>query len=187
MPPRPKISREMIVDAAFRIAREQGVEKITARTVSQALGCSTQPVMYHFQKIEDIKKAAAQKADEFHSVYLLDIPGKNPMKEIGIRYIRFGRYERNLFRLLFQSNWFSGKDIGELIGAPELEEILEILSREAEITEDQAKQVFRALFLTVHGYASMFANNEMEYDEEEISRDLDLIFNGVLTSLQKNH
>lgn len=30
----------------------------------------------------------------------------------------------------------------------------------------KAKIIFRSLFLIAHGYASMFANNEMEYDEQ---------------------
>ncbi len=51
MPAKPKISKEMIVDAAFEIARKEGMENINARTVSEKLSCSTQPVMYHFATI----------------------------------------------------------------------------------------------------------------------------------------
>ena len=47
MPPKVKITKEMIIDAAFEIARSEGAENINARTVSKKLGCSTQPVMYH--------------------------------------------------------------------------------------------------------------------------------------------
>lgn len=48
MPPRAKITKEMVVDAAFELVRAEGIERVNARTVSQKLGCSTQPVMYHF-------------------------------------------------------------------------------------------------------------------------------------------
>lgn len=51
MPPKVKITKEMIIDAAFEIARSEGAENINARTVSKKLGCSTQPVMYHFKTI----------------------------------------------------------------------------------------------------------------------------------------
>ena len=67
MPPKAKITKEMVIDAAFDIARTEGAEQINARTVSQKLGCSTQPVMYHFAKIEDIKRAAYEKADWLHT------------------------------------------------------------------------------------------------------------------------
>lgn len=51
MPPKAKITKDMIIDAAFEIARETGAENINARTVSKKLNCSTQPVMYHFATI----------------------------------------------------------------------------------------------------------------------------------------
>ena len=62
MPPRAKITKEMVVAAAFEIAREAGAENINARTVAKKLGCSTQPVMYHFATIEELKKTVYTKA-----------------------------------------------------------------------------------------------------------------------------
>ena len=66
MPPKAKITKEMVIDAAFEVARETGAENINARTVSKKLNCSTQPVMYHFATIEELKKAAYKKADWYH-------------------------------------------------------------------------------------------------------------------------
>ena len=52
MPPKQKVTRDGIIEAAFRIARTQGVERISARSVAEELGCSTQPVLYHFSTVE---------------------------------------------------------------------------------------------------------------------------------------
>ena len=104
MPPRAKITKEMIVDAAFAVARASGMENINARTVSQRLGCSTQPVLWHFKTIADIKKAAYEKADRFHTESVLNMHGGDPMKDIGLNYIRFAATEKNLFRFIFQSD-----------------------------------------------------------------------------------
>lgn len=57
MPAKVKATKEMIIDAAFAIARETGAENINARTVSERLNCSTQPVMYHFATIEKLKRS----------------------------------------------------------------------------------------------------------------------------------
>ena len=70
MPAIAKVTKEMIIDAAFEIAKEIGAENINARTVSQKLGCSTQPVLYHFKTIEDVRIAAHKKASEFHINYV---------------------------------------------------------------------------------------------------------------------
>ena len=180
MPPKAKITRDMIIDAAFEIARNDGAETINARTVSKKLACSTQPVMYHFKTIEALKKAVYDKSDEYHSAYIMDIHSNNPMKDIGLNYIQFAVTEKNLFCFLFQSNEFLGKNISELINTEELQPVIAILSQEAEVNTEQAKSIFRSLFLLAHGYASMFANNEMEYDEQTVSSDLDLIFDGAV-------
>lgn len=184
MPPKAKITRDMIIAAAFEITRNEGAENINARTVSKELNCSTQPVMYHFKTIEELKKAVYIKADEFHSSYIANIQGQSPIKSIGLQYIRFGAKEKNLFRLLFQTNEFSGKSVADLTNADEIEFIIEVLSKARNIPIEQARVIFKSLFLFAHGYASMFANNDMEYNEETISSDLDLIFDGTLYALK---
>ena len=184
MPPKAKITREMIIDATFEIIRNTGVETVNARTISKKLNCSTQPVMYHFKTIEELKKTVYVKADEYHSEYITNIQSENPMKDIGLNYIRFAETEKNLFRFLFQTNEFIGKNISELINSEELQPIIAILSKEVEVNTEQAKTIFRSLFLIAHGYASMFANNEMEYDEQTVLSDLGLIFDGAVKALR---
>ena len=109
MPARAKVTKEMIVDAAFAIAREAGVERINARTVSERLHCSTQPVMYHFATMEALKRTVYAKADLYHSEYLMNMkkPPKGAALGIGMNYIRFAIEEPHLFRFLFQSRSLS--------------------------------------------------------------------------------
>ena len=119
MPAKAKVTREMIVDAAFAVARETGAETISARTVSERLHCSTQPVMYHFATIEELKRTVYAKADQYHSDYLMRIkkPQKGAALGIGMNYIRFAIEEPHLFRFLFQSDYFNGSTLLELIDA----------------------------------------------------------------------
>ena len=63
----------MIVDTAFEIVRKEGADKVTARSISEQLNCSTQPVLYYFSTVEEIKKAVYIKADEYHGDYLMNI------------------------------------------------------------------------------------------------------------------
>ena len=106
------------------------------------------------------------------------------MKDIGLNYIRFAETEKNLFRFLFQTNEFIGKNISELINSEELQPIIAILSKEVEVNTEQAKTIFRSLFLIGHGFASLFANNEMTYDALTLISDLDLVFDGTVYSLK---
>ena len=173
MPPKARVTREMIMDAGFAIAREQGVEQVNARTVSERLGCSTQPVMYHFKRIEDMKRAVYLRADEFHTAYITDVREGHLLLGIGLNYIRFAKEEKYLFRLLFQTNGFSGKSVAELINAPELEPVIAAMGGE------RSREALKLLFLFTHGYASMFANNDLNYDEATVAADLRRVFAGL--------
>ena len=84
MPAKIKATKEMIINAAFEIAREIGAENINARTVSERLNCSTQPVMYHFATIEELKRAVYAKADLYHSEYLMNIRNQQNGAMLGI-------------------------------------------------------------------------------------------------------
>ncbi len=55
--------REMILDAAKEIGMEQGVNKITARRISNAIGYSTGVIYYHFQNKQEIMDILQQSRD----------------------------------------------------------------------------------------------------------------------------
>lgn len=181
MPPKPKITKEMITYAAFEIAKEQGFENINARTIARKLSCSTQPVLYYFSKIEEIKNAAYEEADICHSHYLFhDIEKCDyPLSEIGLRYVRFAHEERQLFRFLFQSGKFAGKRLPDLIDSEELKPVLSIMQQDIQASMEQTKHIFLSVFLFLHGYASMLANNAMEYDETTILSGLKQVYLGA--------
>lgn len=179
MPPKARITQEMIIDAAYEITREEGAENVNVRSIARRLGCSTQPVMYCFDTVEEIRRAVYQKADEYHSAFLMNMGDGNPMLEIGLNYIRFAAREQHLFQLLFQSNHFAGKNLMELIQKPGFEAVA-VLAQCAGVSMEQAERIMKQLFLFVHGYACMLASNSMVYDEAEIARDLTGVFEGIL-------
>ena len=187
MPAKVKATREMIIQAAFDIAREAGAESISARTVSERLNCSTQPVMYHFATIEKLKRAVYEKADRYHSEYLMNIenPPSGAMLGIGLNYIRFAMEEPHLFRFLFQSDFFGGSTMLELIDAEELLPVLSAMREALGIHMEQTKKVFLTVFLFAHGYASIIANNSLKYDEEIINSHLERAYRGAVLAVQE--
>ena len=179
MPPKARITKEMIVEEAFQIARTQGADKITARGIARRLKCSTQPVLYYFATVEEIKEAVYQRADAYHTRFLLGAEGDG-MLGIGLRYVRFAAEERNLFHLLFQPGAFSGASLNDLVSSEELNPIMQALRQETGVTEDAAREIFSTLFIFVHGYASLLANNEMKLEEDQLELSLKKVFLGAV-------
>lgn len=188
MPPKAKITKNMIIDAGFEIARTQGAENINARTVAEKLGCSTQPVMYHFARIEDLKRDIYTKTDWFHTEYLMKLehPEEGILLGIGLNYIRFAIQEPHLFRFLFQSGFAVENSLPEMIDSKELEPVLSAMQQAMELNMDQTKEVFLTLALFAHGYASIIANNSLEYNEAVVAAHLEQVYRGAILALSSS-
>ncbi len=176
MPKKPTTTKDAMIDGAFRLIREQGHEALTARNLASFLGCSTQPIMYQFPNLDSLRDLTYQKADLFHTEYIL-IAGD--LLEIGLRYIQFAKEEPLLFKFLFQSGRFSGLSLEDLIQAPETAGVLSAVSAEKKLTPENAVSFFEPLAALVHGYASLIANNAMKYDPEAIRDALITIAEGL--------
>lgn len=183
MPPKVKITQKMVEDASFEVIRTNGHENMNVRTISEYLGCSTQPVLYTFKTVDDIREAAYEMADRYHTEYIMPKEtNENPMLALGLNYVRFGHEEKNLFRFLFQTDKFGGKDIGTLMSDPGLSGILEVMASGLKVGTEQAREMFLTFFCVAHGLASLLANNSMEYDEEQIRKMLENVFFGMAAS-----
>ena len=176
MPKKPTTTKDAMIEGAFRLIREQGQESLTARNLASFLGCSTQPIMYQFPNMDALKNLAYQRADAFHTEYIL---AGDDLLEIGLRYIRFAKEEPNLFKFLFQSGRFSGLSLEDLIRAPEAADILSAVSVEENLTPEESVSFFEPLVALVHGYASLIANNAMKYDPDAIQKALIAVAEGL--------
>lgn len=187
MPPKQQITREMIIKAGFELIRSSGEQALNVRRTASALKCSTQPIMYQFASVNELKDEIYAEADGFHTEYIMSIDerAEDPMLAIGLRYIKFAAEEKHLFRFLFQSDKYANKNITELISSSELDPIFSILQEQAGISEQQSKDVFAAVFLTVHGISGLLANNSMDYDEKYFSKILSDVFMGVIGMMRR--
>lgn len=181
MPPKMKITGEMIVGAGFEIVRENGIEGLTVRAIADRLGCSTQPILYGFKTAEEIRRAVYEKADRFHTEYLMDHADPSwVMLEIGLNYIRFAVREPNLFRFLFQSGYAKENSLPGMVESEELLPILEAMREHMKMSMERTKEVFLTIAMFAHGYASMIANNSLEYDEKLAAAHLARAYRGAV-------
>lgn len=182
MPPKAKITRDMILESSYELVRGEGIDKLTARNISLRLGCSTQPVLYYFSSVDEIKNEVYEIADRYHTEYIMPKGEgeENPLMELGLNYVRFAREEKYLFQLLFESDKFSNMRINDLINSSELSQTISIVAAVSGQSEENAKNMFLSLFITAHGCASLLAGNRMEYEEDRIRRILEYSYNNMM-------
>lgn len=179
MAPRQKITKEMILQGAIQLTEQYGMDYLSSKTLAKQLNCSTQPLFWYYDTLQDIKDEVVKYAEQLFSEYLRrEIPEMTPYKAIGINYIRFAEEHKQLFRLLLMSNKV-GQDI--LNSEPNLPFIIQTLKSEHSFSDDVATKIARQMWIFVHGIATMFATDTANISPSEVSEMVTEVFHGLLT------
>ena len=107
------------------------------------------------------------------------MPEQDPILGIGLNYIRFAVEEPQLFRFLFQSGYAEENSLPEMIESEELAPVLAAMQEGTGLSMEKTKQVFLTVALFAHGYASIIANNGLEYNEKLAAGHLEQAWNGA--------
>lgn len=98
MPPKKKFSRDQIIDAAFEIARLEGIDRITIRKVAEQLKSSIAPIYVNFTDVNELIQEVVYKTFAIGKKLLDEQRSGNPFQNIGLAGIRFATQYPVLFR-----------------------------------------------------------------------------------------
>lgn len=180
MPPKVKITKEEIVNAAIGIVRSSGAEAINARTVAAALNCSTQPVFSNFATMEELQEATVAAAYEIYLHFLnREVEGGKypPYKSFGMAYVRFAKEEKELFKLLFMCD----REGKELVPSPDFTASIEMIMQANGISREKAELMHLEMWTCVHGIGTMLATSFLPLEWELVSDMLTDIYQGLRT------
>ncbi|MEI3614429.1 TetR/AcrR family transcriptional regulator [Pseudogracilibacillus sp. SO30301A] len=104
MAPRKKFSKQDIINAAFKIARKEGLDAITIRKVAGQLGSSIAPIYVNFKDVEELIQAVVDHTQEVAKQLVLEQNSGHPFRDIGIGGIKFAREYNVLYRDLIMKN-----------------------------------------------------------------------------------
>ena len=179
MPPKVKVTKEDIINAAVDIVRNSGAQAINARTIASALNCSTQPAFSNFASMDELRLAVVERADKLCQEYMRREveSGEFPTyKANGMAYIRFAKDEKELFKLLYMRDR-SGESIPE--GTELTDEMESIVHNNTGLSGANAKLFHLEMWAYVHGIATMFATGFFDLDWELVSRMLTDSYQGL--------
>lgn len=171
MAPKNKFTRKEMVAAAVRVVQKRGAAALTAKSLAEELGTSTQPVFTCFGTMEALKAEVYVAAERPFDEYLTKgLKEKISFLGFGSQYIRFARKEPELYRLLFLirpddvgSGAFAAMRHMQELVRPSLVEIYHISAQEAD-------RYFRDLWLVVHSLATLIVTGDCPYSDREIGQ-----------------
>ena len=170
MPPKQRITREMILETSFVMFCREGMEVVNARSVAKALNCSTQPIFSYFAGMEDLKTALENKARElFEAEIAVAIASENPLHNGCMAYYRFALNQPNLFRQMFLRKMDKCPDNLKAINDALLANVVEPLSAKMGVNAEQAEAQCIKLWVFTHGVASLAAMGLVDLKEETVT------------------
>lgn len=183
MPPKVKITKEDIVNAAVEIVRKSGDQAINARDIANVLGCSTQPIFSNFASMDELRLAVVEKADILCNQYMERevASGKYPAyKANGMAYIRFAKEEKELFRLLYMRD--RSREI-VLEDTEKNRQMEQMVNDNTGLVGDDAKLFHLEMWAYVHGIATMLATGFQDLEWDFISK----LITDAYQGLRKQH
>lgn len=187
MPPKPKFTREEIVNAALKIAADRGVKALTSRALGAELGSSARPIFTVFNSMDEVmhevRKAAlarfesyAKKAESYTPVF----------KQVGLQMIMFASEEPKLYRLLFMSekpeaNTF--EDIFANLGDVAVL-CVDVIRSEYGLSSDDAMMLFKHVWIYTYGVGSLIASGMCRFSHDEVQDMLSREFVAMLTLIK---
>ncbi|RKQ37601.1 TetR/AcrR family transcriptional regulator [Oceanobacillus halophilus] len=188
MAPKKKFSREQIIEAAFKIAKKEGMSNITIRKVAEHLGSSIAPIYVNFNNIEELSEAVMERIITLSYQLLEEVSSGQPFHDIGIASLRFAKEYPVLFQdLVLKQNNFTqnyDQDMGQgLLEQMKGDKYLEGFS------EEELQSIFLKMRIFTTGLSVMVAGGMLPeaFHEEKGVELLDSMAKDVISSayLQK--
>jgi AcrR family transcriptional regulator len=104
MPPRISFTREDIINAALKVIRKKGADRLTIREAAAMMKGSTQPIYREFGTAEDLVQGVRRAVEAIALRYIMEKEdGESHFLAVGMGYLDFAAREPELFRFLYMS------------------------------------------------------------------------------------
>ena len=179
MPPKVKVTKEEIVNAAVKVVRECGEQALNARTLALILECSTQPIFSNFASMDELRMAVVNKANELNGEYIkreTETGRFPPYKACGMAYIRFAKEERELFKLLYMRDRANenSPEANEFDG-----DMKSLVQGATGLSRERAGLFHLEMWAFVHGIAVMIATGFVDLDFDLVADMMTDVYRGL--------
>lgn len=183
MPPKPKFTKEEIVQTALDVVSRKGVEALTAKELGSALGSSARPIFTVFSSMKEVqdavRDAAMRRFESFAEQRLPDMP---LFKQVGMQMVLFGAKEPKLYQLLFMQENRSAVSFDHVFGelGPTAETCIDLIRSEYGVSEEQARLLFENVWIYTFGVGALCATRGCHFSEEKLGRMLSTEFQAMM-------
>lgn len=187
MPPKKKYTKQQIINQAFEIAKEDGIEEITIRKVAEKLNSSAAPIYVNFDSAEALIDEVIKKTFALGQELVKEANSGDKFKDIGLASLHFAQQYPLLFRdlIMNQKNYMA--DYDQQLGNTLIEEMKEDANLK-EFSESELKNILLKMRVVHTGLAVMVANGLLgdSFTSKEEEKLLDSLAQDIITAAKLN-
>jgi len=169
MPPKAKVTKEQIIAAAMEIAKESGIEAVTARELGNRMGVSSRPLYSVYASLEELKREVVKRVFRHYIGEMEKDNGiTDPFLRGGLNYIHYARNFREFYRINnVTGHKYHDKEVGEMFR--EMVEKVRSQASYSEFTHEEMTGLFMKMWVFTHGLADLCSQeNRSEFSDELI-------------------
>lgn len=170
MAPKVKISKERILETSLKMIIEEGYQAVTIKSVAKTLGCSTQPVSWHFGNMDNFREELLNAA-VLYANRKMTSDYNDPLEalwHIGATYIDMAINEPNLFRFVYMGECeiYNRGEFSSMLTDKGNSALIDKLSAEKLIDKTLAGEFVQKLIIYTHGIASLLTAGVINADQK---------------------
>ena len=177
MPKKARITKELVLDRALDMLVRDGYGSLSITAIAQDIGCSTQPLSWHFGTMENLRRELAEHALSHADAKMRpkSDDGFTAFTEVGAAYLDIAFDEPNLFRFLYLdgSNGYCVGGLEALVETTDNAELVARVAAELKLSEDRAADYLRNAIVFTHGMAALIASGVVKTTREQARKMVD--------------
>lgn len=171
--PKQRITKEMVVKAAFELAREGGMEKVLVKQIAEKIGCSVQPVYCYCRNMEGLRQDLVHFIGQYLKDYIAArIDPSDPFFSLGLAHAHFAKEEPHLYRIYFLRERQEVHSLQDIFSQESNPKVPASIAAKMGISLQQANNLYLNLLIYNVGISFILSCLGADADIEEITERL---------------
>ena len=167
--PKQRITKEMVVNAAFEIAENGGMEQVTVKSIADKIGCSVQPIYSYCKNMDCLLQDVIDQFNCFIQKYVASHIDKDDLfRSTGKSYIQLAQDEPHLFRIFILHQRRGVSSLNDLYQSEANPHTAEMIAKELNISVERAKQLHLNMLIYTIGIGTVFSVTTPGISTDEI-------------------
>lgn len=179
--PKQKITKEMVVEAAFELARNGGLDQVLVKNIAQKLNCSVQPVYSYCNNMEGLRQDVMKRTERFMQEYLAShIDREDFFRSTGHAYVRLAKEEPYIFQMFVMHQREGIASLDDLYQTQTNPHMAEFIADALHISTAKARALHLNMLVYTVGIGTILATTRPGISEEEILSLLEAAYQAFL-------